>query len=214
MANPANTSLASVVKNAYPDPGRVIALVAKEHYIRDIDRRFTFDNARLPHIANRLHVLLDHVHAFNKQLLSIGIRKSYFALFSAIFTGDNQHGIIFPNFHLKNLWSQRNNFRKFFVTQLTRDRTENAGPLGIIFVADNDSGILVKPDVRTIDPAVRVSAAHDHGTDNITFLYRSTRRGPFYRSDDDVADPGVFPAAAAEETDAHDLPCTRIVCHF
>ena len=124
-------------------------------------------------------MLLNEVDAFHDYLLFPGVGEAHLALFALVLAGDNQHGIVFPDLHLKSLLivrllqhlgRQGNNLGEFLVPQLPGHRPENTGAFGVILVRQNHRGVLIEPDVRAVGAPVGAGAADDDRPDDIALL--------------------------------------------
>jgi hypothetical protein len=98
-AHAAEPDFPSVLQLFIAGAGGLIAFVAYQHDIGDIQGRFQVNDASLPHRPSGFGMLFHEVNAFNDDLLFVGIGKTDLALFPSILAGDDQHGIVFPDFH-------------------------------------------------------------------------------------------------------------------
>src|SRR6266511_2099148 len=112
---------------------------------------------------------------------------------------------------LQNLRGQRDDLHEILLAQLAGDGPEDACPSRIARCVDDDCGVLVEGDLRSVVAAVRLLRPHDDCLDNLTLLDRSLWRRGLDRADDDVADPGVAPVRSAEHADAEELTSPRVV---
>src|SRR5690606_29560824 len=96
------------------------------------------------------------------------------------------------------------------VTQFTGDRPEDTGPSRLA-VLDEDGGVLVELDVRTVRAAALLHGAHDDSLDDIALLHAGPGDGLLDGGHDRVADTGIASAGAAQHPDAQNLARTGVV---
>src|ERR1044072_699664 len=116
--------------------------------------------------------------------------------------------LIFMSEHLR---SQRDDLHELLVAQLATDRSEDAGPAGLVVRLDQHGGVLVEADVGPVRPALLLGGADDDRLDDVALLHPGARNRILDRGDDDVADARVATRGATENADAENLLRTRVV---
>src|SRR5689334_12482018 len=111
----------------------------------------------------------------------------------------------------EHLRSQRNDLHELLLAQLAAHRAEDAGSPRLAIGLEDHGGVLVEADVGTVGTPALLHGPHDHGLDHVTLFDVAARDRVLDRGDDDVADAGVAPTRAAEDTDAKDLLRTGVV---
>src|SRR5690606_28037023 len=111
----------------------------------------------------------------------------------------------------QHLRRERDDAHEALVPQFTADGPEDARTAWVTAVPDDHCRVLVEADVGAVRPAALLHGPHDHGLDDFTLLHAPAGDGVLDGRHDDVADTGVAPAGAAEDTDAQDLLGTRVV---
>src|SRR5262245_32352898 len=91
------------------------------------------------------------------------------------------------------------------LAQLAGDRPEDARAARVLLVVDQHHRVAVEADVAAVGPAGGPAGADDHALDHLARLDLAAGDRLLDRGDDDVAQPGVAAAAAAEHLDAHAL---------
>jgi hypothetical protein len=110
-------------------------------------------------------------------------------------TSDDFDCIAFPNsFHspLSAVYSQylrgqRHNLHETLLPQFAGHRTKDPRPLGISALIQDDSGVVVKFDVRAIPAMNLFGCTHNHCPHNVPLLDRTTGRRAFDRGHNLVA---------------------------
>src|SRR4029077_8315003 len=118
------------------------------------------------------------------------------------------HALTHESEHLRR---ERDDLHELLLAQLAAHRTENTGASRLAVGLEDDRGVLVEADVRTVGPAALLDGAHDDGLDDVTLLHVATGDRVLDGGDDGVADPRVAATGAPEHTDAEDLLRTGVV---
>src|SRR6185437_12984207 len=203
----------ALVIGAVARPGR-LAIGVDDHHIRHVDGGFLGDNPAALRTALGTAdpgVLLDPADTLDEHPAGIRVGLDHLALGALVLAGDHQHGVAFTDLHLLRLRGQRDDLHEPLVAQLAADRTEDAGAARLTVRLDQDSGVLVEPDVGTVRAALLLGGAHDDGLDHIASLDVGAGDGFFDGRHDDVPDAGVAARAATEHPDAQNLLGTRVV---
>ncbi len=100
LAGSTDPDLFAVIKEAITYPRWMVALAAEEHHAGGRDWCFTVNNTTRSSLAGWFGMPFDHVDALNEQPIFLGIGKSDFALLTSITAGNDQHRVIFPDFHV------------------------------------------------------------------------------------------------------------------
>src|SRR4051794_6511299 len=111
----------------------------------------------------------------------------------------------------EHLRSQRNDLHELLLAQLTTHGAEDAGAAGLPVGLEDHGGVLVEADVGAVLTTALLHGPHDHGLDDVALLDVAAGDRVLDGGNDDVADAGVAPTRAAEDTDAEDLLGTRVV---
>src|SRR5919201_7021296 len=112
---------------------------------------------------------------------------------------------LFLNISSQNLGSQRDDLHKVALAQLARHRSEDTGAARVVRLGQEDGGVLVEADERSVGPLVLLVDAHDHGLHHLAFLDLAAGLGRLDRGGDDVAHVGVLAVVAAGDTDDQEL---------
>src|SRR5450759_3417835 len=141
------------------DPSRLVAVGTHDHHVAHVNRRLLRDDAtglRATRGRGDLRVLTNPVDALDQDALLAGVGLDDLALEAAIFAGDHLDGVTLadlqPCHDLQHLRGERDDPHELLLAQLTADRAEDAGSTRIAAVLDEDSGVLVKLDVRAVGP--------------------------------------------------------------
>src|SRR4051794_4628891 len=111
----------------------------------------------------------------------------------------------------EHLRSQRNDLHELLLAQLAAHGAEDAGASRLAIGLEDHGGVLVEADVGTVLTTALLHGPHDHGLDDVALLDVAPGDRVLDGGNDDVADAGVAPTRAAEDTDAEDLLGTRVV---
>ena len=79
---------------------------------------------------------------------------------------------------------------KLRLAQLARDRPENAGAARIQIFVDDDDGVVVEAQQRTVSALDRLSRANENRPNDFAFLYCAGGARFLHVRGDHVADPG------------------------
>jgi hypothetical protein len=105
-------------------------------------------------------------------------------------------------FSLEDLRSQGDDFHKPFGPKFSGHWPENSGPHRIPLGIDEDSGVIIKFDVRTIQTLHFFPCPDDDGTSHIPFLNLRIGEGIFDGYNNDISQGGIFPTGSAEDFNA------------
>ena len=97
------------------------------------------------------------------------------------------------------------------IAELACNGSEDTGSLRIFVFSDDDRCVLVELNVGTVASSDALHRSDYDCLYDITLLYDSARSRFLNAGNDDIADPGIASARAAENTDAHKFLCARIV---
>src|SRR4051794_37309025 len=111
----------------------------------------------------------------------------------------------------EHLRSQRDDLHEPLLAQLATHRAEDASAARLAVVLEDHCGVLVEADVGTVGTTALLDGPDHDGLDDVTLLDAATGDRVLHGGDDDVADSGVAPARATENTDAEDLLRTGVV---
>src|SRR3954451_7058332 len=92
---------------------------------------------------------------------------------------------------LYDLGCQRNNLQKLLLTQLTRDRSENARSYRLSSFVDQHCRILIEADISSVTAPVFLTRAHDDSLNNLALLHLAFGGRFLHGRSDHVAQPGV-----------------------
>src|SRR5688572_11674413 len=115
---------------------------------------------------------------------------------------------------LNHLRRERDNLHEVLVAQLARYWSENASADWRSIFLDQDRGILIEPDIRSISTAHFFSRAHDHCVLNRALFNRSIGRRLFDRYLDPVSQAGDFSGGASDRHDHLHASRPRIVSNL
>ena len=109
MPSPASLSAAArhrsaisiVATTVTSDPDRSVAAIAKNHDVRDVERRFLLDDSARALRAARLAVTLDDIEPLDHYASAIGQHAHHLAGLAAVAAGDDHHGVILLDFILR-----------------------------------------------------------------------------------------------------------------
>src|SRR5262245_48936624 len=100
---------------------------------------------------------------------------------------------------LNDLGGQRNDLHELLLAQLARHRAEDTGAPWIVFLVDDDNGVVIEAEVGAIGAADRTLGANDDRVDDFT-LFDLTVRGSFFDVGlDDITNAGIA-LVAPEDT--------------
>src|SRR4051794_31365053 len=111
----------------------------------------------------------------------------------------------------EHLRSERDDSHELLLTQLPADGAEDTGATRLAVGPKDDGGVLVEANVRAVGTTALLDGPDHNGLDDVTLLDVATGDRVLHGGDDDVADSGVAPTRAAENTDAEDLLRTGVV---
>src|SRR5687767_7411073 len=101
---------------------------------------------------------------------------------------------------------ERDDLHELALTKLARHGPEDTGPDRLACVVDEDRGVVVELDVRTVAATGLFHSANDDRSHHGAFLDGAVRRGFLDGGRDDVADAGVLAGSrSAPHLDAGDL---------
>src|SRR5512147_229201 len=90
------------------------------------------------------------------------------------------------------------------LAELAGHRPEDALALRVLVRVDDDAGVVVETDIRSVRPAILLRDADYDRLLHGAFLDGAGGKGVLDRHGDDIADAGVSPPGAAEHLDALD----------
>src|SRR5271165_3172891 len=79
--------------------GRLSTFSAFQHHVRDMDRHRFLDDAALPRLALRTHMLLYNIQAFNNHLASLWQCPRNSPFLPTILAGEYQDGVTLLDIH-------------------------------------------------------------------------------------------------------------------
>jgi len=113
---------------------------------------------------------------------------------------------------LKDFRGQGNDTHVITIAQLTGYGTKDAGTPGFVLVSEEDYGIVIETDVRTVLATDLLFGPYDDGLGDRTFLDAS-RGGVLDRDYDLVTDRCITPFGPSEHTDTEDLLGPTVICN-
>src|SRR5262249_23127511 len=144
-----------------------------------------------------------HPHAFDDHPLLRDQHADNPAALAFVGSGNHHDLVVFLNVtsghkrkskkpaELDDFGGHTDNFHELLLAQLACHGTEDARAARVQFLVDDDDGIAVKAQIRTIVPANRVAGAHNDGVHHFALFDRSIRCGFLDVRLDDVADVGI-----------------------
>src|SRR4051794_20257805 len=111
----------------------------------------------------------------------------------------------------EHLRSQRDDSHELLLPQLAAHGAEDASATRLTVGPEDDGAVLVESDVRAVGTAALLDGPDHNGLDDVALLDVATGDRVLHGGDDDVADSGVAPTRATENTDAEDLLRTGVV---
>src|ERR1700745_4151058 len=108
---------------------------------------------------------------------------------------------------------QRYDFGKFLFAQFARHGSEDARAHRLVGVIDEHGGVVIKPDIGAITPAMFLARANDDGAHHLALLDVPLGRLFFHRSGDDIPTPRPPADIAAYRQNAHQAACSRVIGH-
>src|SRR5487761_2717538 len=100
---------------------------------------------------------------------------------------------------------QRDDPHELAIAQLAAHRAKNASAARVAGVTDQHRCVFVEFDVRAIGTAPLLDGADDDRLDDLALLHAGAGQRVLHGADDDVADPRVATAGAAEHANAEQL---------
>src|SRR5438067_442742 len=116
-------------------------------------------------------------------------------------------------FMLNHLGRQADDLHEVALAQLAGDGAEDAGAARVHLVVDEHQRVAIEAHVAAVVAARRLLRADHDALDHVARLHVAAGDGLLDAGDDDVAQPGVAPAAAAEHLDAHALFGAGVIRH-
>jgi hypothetical protein len=178
-----------------------------------MDRRVDgFDTTFLVRFCGA-NCLLNGTAAFDKDLALFSIDAEDGAFFAFVVTGydfdlvaffdvclDVTHESGKVGMGLENLWSEGYDLHELFFTKFTSDGSEDAGAARVVILIDDNDGVGIETEHRTIRTANGIRSAHHDGFDHATLFDGGSRDRITDVSGDDVTDASGA-AAFAENSD-------------
>src|SRR6218665_544956 len=161
-----------------------------------------------------LDVLLDDVDAIHHEVCIIDTLRHSAAL-ALVAAGQHDDLVAFTNLVHGNtfcLWllclehfgRQRHDLHEALGTQFTRNGAEDAGADRLQLGVQQDGGIAVELDQRTVLTAHALGSANHHGAVDLA-LFDASARSSFFDADlDDVTDMRIATLGPTKHLDAHD----------
>src|SRR6185312_4646123 len=161
------------------------AFAAKDHDVRDRDRRFLLSDAAGDLLCRvRPRMPLHQVDAFDDEASGVLVDLEHASCLAHVSAGDHFHLIVELElnadrriFLLCNSWHDLNNLRGerydlhvALVTQLAGNRSEDAGADRLADFIDQHGGIRIEPDVAAVAAPRFLPHPHNDAADHFTLL--------------------------------------------
>src|SRR5665811_1034313 len=220
-------SLASIALDNFetgPHAGRGLGLRVNRSQIAHVNGCFLGDDAAGAGTATGsagLGVTRHLVDALHQHTLGVEIDRDDPALLAAVAaillrsTTDDLYEVTLLDFHLghglQHLRGERDDLHELLLAQLTAHGPEDPGSARVAVGLEDDGGVLVKLDVRTVGAPTFFGRPDNDRLDDFTRLDVAAGDSVLDGRDDDVADAGVTTTGTTENTDAKDHLGTGVV---
>src|SRR6202030_1101258 len=159
-ASPTDPALGAIVVGLDADPDRSVAAIAKNHDVRDCDRRFLFDDSARALRAARLAVTLDDIEPLDHDASNLGQHPHHLAGLAAIAAGDHHHGVIlfdliFRRCHYSTSGASEIIFKNFFARSSRATGPKMRVPTGSCSLSSSTAEL---PSKRMYEPSSPLSS--------------------------------------------------------
>src|SRR5699024_5891873 len=135
-----------------------------------------------------------------------------------IFARDDAYGIVDLDVHsiasLQYLGSEGDDPHVVLLSQLSCNGPEDTRALGLLLAVDDDGSVVVEADVGAVLTADALRAPDDDRLHDVALLDGAAGGRSFDGRHDDVTDIAASAEGAAQNADAHQLLCARVVRRF
>src|SRR5207237_3057923 len=111
----------------------------------------------------------------------------------------------------KHLRRERNDLHEVALTELARDRPEDARPARLSLRIQEHGRVVVEADERAVVAPVLLGLAHHDRAHDLALFHARVRDRVLHRGDEDVADLGRRTGRRMEHADHRELPRSRVV---